>query len=476
MSIDLLSELKEILKSDRKEISFCDYMDLVFDIRVPDFWRPVVKNISNEKRLLILLPPGHRKTTTMVGYAAWCLATKKRLRIAIATHTITYSSVILNQICDILESPTSVALVGKVIPENPERNTKGWTKTTRWIYEDIYIKDPNLVALGVGSSTIGFRADLIICDDVVTQNNSMTPVMREKISSWFWGALYPRLEPDGQIIVVGSRFYEGDLYEEILRQKKDWTTVIMATSPEKPLWPERFDSEWLKQKYESNPLFFKAQYMQIPVKDKSVLDVGWLHFHYSLPDEVSYFIGVDPCDKADGVDYFALIVLARDKFGRTFVVDGVKKKLDVLEQVKEILWFSSRYHPVCVAIEDRGALHPLLKDSGLNIRIVRYSTPKQFRIQRLAEEFRMQKITLPMVTSETPAEVTKLFLEEWRNFGSAASHDDLLDAAYNAFIAVLEGTEPAATYATTRNNNLTETGIFQTFGGPKIWIQDTSVD
>jgi len=475
-----LENIKQQLTSKDKNISFYDYMNYAFDMRIPKFWQPIVASIPDNQRILILLPPGHRKTTTMVGYAAWCLATGRRKRIAIATHTVSYSSVILTQICDILASPSSISLVGKVIPDNPERQTKGWTKTQRWLFNDTYIKDPNLVALGVGSGTIGFRVDLIIADDVISQTNSMTPVMREKISSWFWGALYPRLEPDGQVIVTGSRFYEGDLYDEIMKQKDDWRVHVLKTSPDNPLWPEKFDKEWLEQKYRSNPLFFRAQYMQTPIREKAALDPGWLRFHYSTPEELAVFIGVDPCDKADGVDYFALAVLGVDQMGNMFILDGTKKQIDVVEQVKEILWFANRYHPITIAIEDRGALNPLMKDANFNIRTLRFNIPKTIRIQRLAEEFRNERITLPMLTSETPAEITKLFIEEWRSFGATSSHDDLLDAVYNAFEAWREGAEPAMTFsplseqATEGNSgyqNINSIGGFE-----RIWSPGQMID
>ena len=476
--LEELSNLKNKMAQGNKNIDFFDYMNFAFDIRVPSFWQPIVEEMPNKKRIMILLPPGHRKTTTIVGYAAWALGTRRKLRIGIATHTVDYSSVILNQICEILDSPQSIELIGKVIPENPEYNTKGWTKKERWIYEDRYIKDPNLVAIGVGSNTIGFRLDLIIADDVCTQNNTMTPIMRNKISSWFWGALAPRLEPDGQIIVTGSRFYEGDLYDEILRQKDDWDIHVLTATPEKPLWPARFDSGWLKQKLESNPLFFRSQYMQIPIKEKCALDPAWLHFHYSVPDNLQYFIGVDPCDKPDGMDSFALAVIGIDQARNAYLVDGTKKQIDVLEQAKEILWYSSRYKPIAIAIEDRGALYPLLRDSKLNVRIVRYSIPKTIRIQRLSEEFKLQRITLPMITEETPAEITKAFINEWKYFGASSSHDDLLDAVYNAYMTMLEGGEAAISFRPAGKGEglglQQPTSLFT--GVPRIWTPELPSD
>ncbi|MFZ1702433.1 MAG: terminase family protein, partial [Pyrinomonadaceae bacterium] len=74
-------------------------------------------------------------------------------------------------------------------------------------------------AVGVGAGITGFGADLIIIDDPVkSRAEAESRTMRDNLSDWFNDDLYTRLEPEGSIILIQTRWHEDDLAGRLLRE------------------------------------------------------------------------------------------------------------------------------------------------------------------------------------------------------------------------------------------------------------------
>jgi predicted phage terminase large subunit-like protein len=109
-------------------------------------------------------------------------------------------------------------------------------------------------AVGVGTGVTGKGAKLIILDDPVkSREEANSPAYRERVWNWYTDDLYTRLEPDGAIILIMTRWHDDDLAGRILASddKDSWTVVTLPAraeahdplgrAPGAPLWPERFD-------------------------------------------------------------------------------------------------------------------------------------------------------------------------------------------------------------------------------------------
>lgn len=75
-------------------------------------------------------------------------------------------------------------------------------------------KDPSVVSKGITSQLTGGRADLIIPDDVVTKQNSLTQTMRDKIADAVeeFNAI---IKPGGRIMYLGTPQSEQDLLHDL---------------------------------------------------------------------------------------------------------------------------------------------------------------------------------------------------------------------------------------------------------------------
>jgi hypothetical protein len=87
---------------------------------------------------------------------------------------------------------------------------------------------PSVKSVGVTGQLTGSRADIIIADDVEVPNNSMTHMMREKLSETVkeFDAV---LKPDGKIIYLGTPQNEMSLYN-----------VLLNRGYEMRVWPSRY--------------------------------------------------------------------------------------------------------------------------------------------------------------------------------------------------------------------------------------------
>ena len=102
-----------------------------------------------------------------------------------------------------------------------------------------------LRAVGVGSGVTGFGANLIVIDDPVkSRAEAESQKMREKVWHWFNDDIYTRLEPNGSIVLIQTRWHEDDLAGRLLREPvpeggEKWEVVnLPALAEEKNLATE----------------------------------------------------------------------------------------------------------------------------------------------------------------------------------------------------------------------------------------------
>lgn len=75
-------------------------------------------------------------------------------------------------------------------------------------------QNPSLYSLGINSQLQGWRADLIVPDDIETTKNSMTPPMREKLKELI-KELDSIVKPGGRILYLGTPQSEASIYNSL---------------------------------------------------------------------------------------------------------------------------------------------------------------------------------------------------------------------------------------------------------------------
>lgn len=168
------------------------------------------------KRKLICVPRGTFKSTIgVIGYSIWRLINNPDLRILIDSEIYTNSKNFLREIKAHLQSERLINLFGQFESES------NWTEGEITIKQrKKNLKEASITCSGIGATKVSQHFDLIIHDDMNSDNNSNTLEGRKKVINHY-RMNTSILEPDGEIVVIGTRYSEDDLIGWILKTEID---------------------------------------------------------------------------------------------------------------------------------------------------------------------------------------------------------------------------------------------------------------
>ncbi len=146
---------------------------------------------------------------------------------------------------------------------------------------------------GVGGEITGKGCNLLIVDDPVKNDEeAQSPVIREKAWRWWQSTAYTRLEPDGRVIVIQTRWHEDDLAGRIIAQHEQhvkdgipspWVILdlpalaedandLLGRSKGEALWPQRYSRDKLIAiKNQIGEYIFSCLYQQRPVPEQGLI-------------------------------------------------------------------------------------------------------------------------------------------------------------------------------------------------------------
>jgi hypothetical protein len=165
----------------------------------------------DSQRKLIVMPRGTFKTSlAVISYAIWRIINCPNIRILIDSEFYQNSKNSLREIKGHLQSNAVVELFGKFY------NDACWNETEIIVTQrDRIIKEPTIVCSGIGAQKTGQHYDLIIADDLNSDKNTNTPENCRKVIDHY--RYYTSiLEPEGTIVVIGTRYSANDLIGHIV--------------------------------------------------------------------------------------------------------------------------------------------------------------------------------------------------------------------------------------------------------------------
>jgi hypothetical protein len=223
------------------------------------------------KRLGLLAMPGCGKSQAMIARILWCLGNNPKGRYAIIAQSQTKAKGMLQTIARYIESSADLH---NVFPDL--RPGDQWTDSAITVQREGYIKDSSVVAFGVTGDITGSRVDGMVIDDILSEKNTRTPAMRQKMYEFAFRTLFDRLEkPHGWIIFLGNAWHPDDLMHRLERgthntdAKRDesemaWHVERIRVIDEEgnPTWPERFPAHIIEgMREEFGPLEFARKYL-----------------------------------------------------------------------------------------------------------------------------------------------------------------------------------------------------------------------
>ncbi|MFC1574291.1 terminase large subunit domain-containing protein [Candidatus Latescibacterota bacterium] len=329
-------------------------------------------------RISLLAPRGHAKSTWLsIIYPIWKIVNNRNIKIIIVSDTGDQAEMFLRAIKDELE--TNVSLIedfGEFYRKPKSGSPNVWKACDITVLRTSRSKEPTIICGGTGKRIVGRRADLIIVDDPLNDENTESERQRRKTLRWFRKTLTPILNPEGgKIIVIGTRKHPEDLHTELDRNPRYRQFVFRAIEKdvqgnELPLWSERWPlKRLLREKEEVGSLVFAQEYQNEPISEETTcFRRAWIErcFDFSSKLLESYsgdmpvFTGWDLAivtDKAHAdmhdTDYTVGITIALGEDGTRYVIDIYRERGLTPAQILEAVKTRARlFNPTLVTLEN----------------------------------------------------------------------------------------------------------------------------
>lgn len=250
-----------------------------------------------EPLLCLLAPRDHGKSWTGAAYVLWRVW--KHNRDPLTGELIAglpqgrFEAVVFSATLDqarlLFEHVQSLLLANELFADlAPSRRRVVGRPGERWSSKRIRLR--NLAEVGIRAyrtSSRGLHPDLIVLDDILNEENTLTDYQRGKVWRYFTSVLLPMNAK--QYVVVGTALHQDDLlhrlqpsdpnhperkpavmrignrrvsFRWVKYRSVDWDTGQV-------LWPWKHDLEDLKGKRDLDPLGFAREYQNDPIDDAS---------------------------------------------------------------------------------------------------------------------------------------------------------------------------------------------------------------
>jgi len=321
------------------------------------------------KKKLVLVPRGHLKSTLVtVGYSLLRIAQDPSVRILIANATYDMATSFLGQIKKHLKDNDVFKDYYGEHANAPDK----WSENMISIGKRRTFgrKEATITTYGIGGNLVSQHYDVIIMDDVVNRDFVNTAEQIQKTILFYKDAL-DLLEPNGVLIVIGTRWADSDLYGWIMDKtnpeqayKSFDVMVRQAYSGNLDtgenltlLYPEKFTQEILQNlKREKGPYEFSSQYMNDPVPQESAkFKLDWIK--HILEDElrvreINYFTMVDPAiGQLKSSDKTAIVTVGVDQWNNWFIVNIIWGNFLPNELIKMVFANWEQYQPRKIGVE-----------------------------------------------------------------------------------------------------------------------------
>lgn len=413
----------------------------------------IIHNVSDNQASMDLAPRGHGKST--IGDVDFCITKVLRnpdIRIMIGSKTQTQASAFLKEIRTHFEQNVNLIRIFGDWKKSRDNvwNDKEFTVNRRTVIK----KEATVSALGASGAVVSKHFDIIIGDDLVGFENARTEAQRKVLKEWFYSSLYPTLEPDGEIHILGTRYSPMDLYEDLIKSKNYKVNIQQAITvkdgQEYSLWESKFSLEKLRSiREEAGLIIFNMQYQNNTelAKGKIFKYKYFKHFEeydidydlnrvrvkvldsqgvpYWIP--VRIYMGADLAiseDETSNNDYFVLTVIGVDKNKNVYVLDYLKERLTFNAQLNAILDYGKNKFPMVerIGVEtvqyQKSLAQEIRRLSLLPVVNIQTSKDKVTRAMRRSALFENGKVWFRIGMDD---------LEECLLLFPEVDHDDLFD-------------------------------------------------
>jgi predicted phage terminase large subunit-like protein len=452
--LEELDDAKSRIKSKKSYLSFVKSQWSAFihgdhhEIMAEAFERVAKGDL---KRLIINMPPRHTKSE-FASYLlpAWFLGLYPDKKIIQTAHTAELAVGFGRKVRNLVNSQDYKRIFTDVSLQADSKAAGRWNTN----------KGGEYFAIGVGGAVTGKGADLLIIDDPHSEQEGASSDINvfNKTYEWYTSGPRQRLQPNGAIVVVMTRWHQRDLTGQIVDASikrggsDEWEVIeLPAILPSgNPLWEEFWKLEELEAlKAELPSSKWSAQYQQDPTAEEGALvkREWWRTWEYTEPPDCDFII--QSWDTAflknQRADYSACttwgVFYKEGDDGmlapNVILLDAYKDRLEFPDLKRLATEKYNEFKPDAFIVEAKAAGMPLIFELRATGIPVQEYTPsrgndKISRVNAVSDLFSSGVVWCP--ETRWAEEV----IEEFAGFPNM-EHDDLVDSSTQALLRFRQG-------------------------------------
>jgi len=304
------------------------------------------------KRLIIEMPPRHGKSQlASIYFPAWYLGRNPDKEIITASYSGDLAKDFGSKTRDVVNSNRYKDIFDVSLKQDSKAKDK-WTTNSGGSYTSV----------GRGGATTGRGANIFLIDDPVKDREEAESItIREKTWGWYTSVVNTRLEKNGAIVIIMTRWHTDDLVSRVLDKSEetgeDWTIVsfpAIAEEDEKyrkkgePLWSAKKDLDELDVIKALNIYDWFALYQQVPIAAEiQEFKQDW--FKYWNDDllkgkDLYYYDLVDLAGEKVTSDNNVVLTIAKERTSpEIYIIDCYAGHYDPGEVIDRLFFNKNKY-------------------------------------------------------------------------------------------------------------------------------------
>jgi len=399
-------------------------------------------------RMTCSMPPRFGKSETIAFlFVAWYLGHHPLHQIMMVTHTADLSADFGRKVRNLIDSDVYRTIFPDTHVARDKSASANWST----------LEGGKYLAIGIGANVAGHGADLLIGDDLVSEQAVLASDPDKAFAqAWEYMQVGPlqRLMPNGRIVMIGTRWGKKDPIGRALAWAENnpdsipWNEVrFPAIINEKSLWPEQWPVEQLLAKKAGMfPQFWAAQYMQEPTSEEGALvKREWWRIWPDKPPPACEII-LQSWDTAHGkndsadpssVQTWGIFWNDTENQDQIILLNAWTGRKEFPELKKFALEHYKEWQPDMVIIEKKAAGAPLIQElRAIGLPVDEYTpsrgNDKRARINSVADIFASGMVWAP--DRRWAQEV----IDEIASFPNA-EHDEAVDCCSQALMRFRRG-------------------------------------
>lgn len=458
-----VSDYKLALEREKSQASFLTFVKKMWPGFIHGRHHAVVAKAFEDvasgkiKRLAISMPPRHTKSEFgSFLFPAWFLGKFPDKKVMQSSNTSELAVGFGRKVRNLVDSEQYHEVFPNVALRQDSKSAGRWAVN----------KSGEYFAIGVGGTMTGRGADLVIIDDPHSEQEAAlaagNPGVYDSTYEWYTSGPRQRLQPNGAIIIIATRWSERDLIGRVLqdsveRGKPDEWRVIEfpAILPSgNSLWPEFWPLNLLEDlREELPPMKWNAQYQQKPTGEEGALIKRdwWKIWPDDRPPRCEFIIQSwdTAFTKSERADFSACTtwgVFYKDENpndANLILLDAFQKRMEFPELKEKARAHYLEWEPDDCIIEAKAAGAPLIQELNQQAGIfIRAYTPSRGTRQQSNDKIARTNTVAPIFQSgKVWAPDTRWaweVIDQMAAFPNAA-HDDLHDTAVMAVTRFRQG-------------------------------------